>query len=102
MLVVAQGLGRRRGRAAAAADEPVGSTRWRPGSSASPSPPGSPAVSGPGGSPLWDLEAGRSVPRWLVAGWMVAVAAMGLVVEIVLSSAVRAERQRTPVVRGVA
>ncbi len=52
-------------------------------------------VGAPGQS-LWDLAADPSVPRPLVAASMVAVAAMGLVVEIVLSSAVRAERQRTP------
>ena len=48
------------------------------------------------GQSLWDLAADRDVPRPLVAASMVAVAAIGLVVEIVLSSAVRAERQRKP------
>ena len=52
-------------------------------------------VGGAGGS-LWDLTADPTVPRPFVAASMVAVAAIGLVVEIVLSSAVRAERQRTP------
>jgi hypothetical protein len=52
-------------------------------------------LGGAGGS-LWDLAADPTVPRPFVAASMVAVAAIGLVVEIVLSSAVRAERQRTP------
>jgi HD domain len=52
-------------------------------------------VGGEGGS-LWDLALDQDVPRPLVATSMVVVAAVGLVVEIVLSSAVRAERQRTP------
>ncbi len=51
---------------------------------------------GPEGGTLWDLSLGDSVPRWQIALGMVAVAAVGLVVETVLTSAVRAERQRSP------
>lgn len=51
---------------------------------------------GPGGQSLWDLEVGLVVsPAWIALG-MVAVAGIGIGVEIVLTSAVRSERQRTP------
>lgn len=49
----------------------------------------------PGGIPLWNLESGGQVALWVVAGGLLAVAAVGLAVEIALSSAVRSERQRT-------
>jgi hypothetical protein len=49
----------------------------------------------PRGTPLWELDRGGEVPLELVAGGMLAVATVGLVVEIALSSAVRSERQRT-------
>ncbi len=51
---------------------------------------------GSGGESLWDRALDQTVPRSLVALWMVLVAGAGLVVEIVLVSAVRSERQRTP------
>ena len=51
---------------------------------------------GPEGRTLWDLALDPEVPRWSVALGMVAVAAVGLSVETVLTSAVRSERQRTP------
>ena len=51
---------------------------------------------GPKGGTLWDLALDPSVPRPSVALGMVAVAAVGLAVEMVLTSAVRSERQRTP------
>lgn len=51
---------------------------------------------GPEGQSLWDHALDQSVPRWVVALWMVVIAGVGLVVEIVLASAVRSERQRTP------
>jgi HD domain len=50
----------------------------------------------PGGQSLWDREVDHSVSPWVVAIGMVGVAAVGVGVEIVLSSAVRSERQRTP------
>jgi len=50
----------------------------------------------PRGRSLWDLEVDPTVLRSVVALGMVVVAAVGIAVEIVLSSAVRAERQRTP------
>lgn len=51
----------------------------------------------PRGTPLWDLAAGAEVPLlWIVAGGFLGVAAVGLAVEIGLTSAVRSERQRTP------
>jgi hypothetical protein len=49
----------------------------------------------PRGTPLWDLASGGQVPLAAVAGGLLAVAAVGLTVEIALSSAVRSERQRT-------
>jgi len=45
---------------------------------------------------LWDLGLDEDVDRWKVALGMVAVAAIGIGVETVLTSAVRSERQRTP------
>ena len=51
---------------------------------------------GPEGGTLWDLALDPEVPRPSVALGMVAVAAVGLAVETVLTSAVRSERQRTP------
>ena len=48
------------------------------------------------GRSLWDLALEPAVPRWALALAMVAVAAVGVMVEVVLTSAVRAERQRTP------
>jgi hypothetical protein len=48
------------------------------------------------GRSLWDLAADPAVSPWLVAIGMVAVAGVGIGVELVLSSAVRSERQRTP------
>ncbi len=50
----------------------------------------------PGGQSLWQLELDTTVSRWLVALGMVVVAAIGIGVEIVLTSAVRSERQHTP------
>ena len=50
----------------------------------------------PRGRSLWDLEVASSVPRSVVALGMVGVAGIGIGVEIVLTSAVRSERQRTP------
>ncbi len=50
----------------------------------------------PGGRSLWDLADDQKVPRSLVALGMVVVAGIGIGVEIVLTSAVRSERQRTP------
>jgi len=50
----------------------------------------------PTGRSLWDLEVASSVPRSVVALGMVGVAGIGIGVEIVLTSAVRSERQRTP------
>ncbi|HSF98200.1 MAG TPA: HD domain-containing phosphohydrolase [Ornithinibacter sp.] len=49
----------------------------------------------PRGVSLWDLESGDQVPLPLVAAALLALAALGLAVEIALSSAVRSERQRT-------
>jgi HD domain len=51
---------------------------------------------GPGGRSLWDLERDQAVSPSLVALGMVAVAGIGIGVELVLSSSVRSERQRTP------
>ncbi len=48
------------------------------------------------GRSLWDAEMDGVVSAWLVAIGLVVVAAIGVSVELVLSSAVRAERQRTP------
>ena len=48
------------------------------------------------GRSLWDLALDPNVPRSVLAVAMVAVAAAGVVVEVVLASAVRSERQRTP------
>jgi hypothetical protein len=48
------------------------------------------------GSSLWDLALDPEVPRSALAIAMVAVAAAGVVVDVVLTSAVRSERQRTP------
>ena len=48
------------------------------------------------GRSLWDLALDRDVPRSAIAVAMVAVAAAGVVVDVVLTSAVRSERQRTP------
>lgn len=48
-----------------------------------------------GRSSLWDLEVHSETP-WLVAIGMVAAAGVGIAVDIVLTSAVRSERQRTP------
>ena len=50
----------------------------------------------PSGRSLWDVAVEPSGSPWLVAVGMVAVAATGISVELVLSSAVRSERQRTP------
>lgn len=50
----------------------------------------------PRGTSLWDLAGGAGGRLWLVAGGFLAVAAIGLAVEIALSSAVRSERQRRP------
>lgn len=50
----------------------------------------------PDGESLWILEVDTRVSSWLVAIGMVAVAGIGIGVELVLSSAVRSERQRTP------
>ena len=44
---------------------------------------------------LWSLEV-EGAAVWLVAMGMVAVAGVGIAVELVLSAAVRSERQRTP------
>ncbi len=48
------------------------------------------------GQTLWGLEVDPTVSPWLVAIGMVAVAGLGISVELVLSSAVRSERQRSP------
>ncbi len=45
---------------------------------------------------LWSLGVDGAVSPWLVAMGMVAVAGVGIAVELVLSAAVRSERQRTP------
>ncbi len=50
----------------------------------------------PQGVALWDLGVDISVPRWAVAIGLVAVAGVGIGVELVLSSALRSERQHTP------
>ncbi|HYN66830.1 MAG TPA: HD domain-containing phosphohydrolase [Ornithinibacter sp.] len=50
----------------------------------------------PNGRSLWSLEVDLAVSPWLVAIGMVAVAGVGIGVELVLSSAVRSERQRSP------
>ncbi len=50
----------------------------------------------PQGVSLWDLGVDSSVPRWAVAIGLVAVAGVGIGVELVLSSALRSERQHTP------
>jgi hypothetical protein len=50
----------------------------------------------PEGRSLWELEVETGVSAWLVAIGMVGVAGIGIGVEVVLSSAVRSERQRTP------
>jgi len=50
----------------------------------------------PGGRSLWDLQHDRTVSPSLVALGLVAVAGIGIGVELVLSSSVRSERQRTP------
>jgi hypothetical protein len=50
----------------------------------------------PGSHSLWALEVERAVSAWSVALGMVAVAALGISVELVLSAAVRSESQRTP------
>ena len=50
----------------------------------------------PNGRSLWSLEADVQVSPWFVALCMVAVAGVAIGVELVLSSAVRSERQRTP------
>lgn len=49
----------------------------------------------PWGLPLWDLDVGEQVPLAVVAAGFLVIAAIGLTVEIGLSSAVRSERQRT-------
>lgn len=51
---------------------------------------------GPQGQSLWELELDRALPLPVIAGAMVVVSGVGLVIEVVLSSAVRSERQRTP------
>ncbi len=51
----------------------------------------------PNGRTLWGLEVDPMVSPWLVAIGMVAVAGIGIAVELVLSSAVRSERQRLAV-----
>jgi hypothetical protein len=51
---------------------------------------------GPPGRTLWDLALDKSFPHGLVALGMVLVAGAAVAVELVLSSAVRSERQRTP------
>ena len=50
----------------------------------------------PGGRSLWDLAEDQNVSRSWVALGMVVVAAIGIGVEIVLTSAVRSERQHMP------
>lgn len=50
----------------------------------------------PEGVSLWDLAVRGSVAPWVVAIAMVAVAGVGIGVELVLSSALRSERQHTP------
>jgi hypothetical protein len=50
---------------------------------------------GPRGS-LWDLALRGEVPRWAIALVMVVLSGLGLVVEVVIASAARAERYRTP------
>ena len=50
----------------------------------------------PRGNSLWSLEVDEDFSPWFVAIGMVAVAAIGIGVELVLASAVRSERQRTP------
>ena len=50
----------------------------------------------PDGRSLWDLADDPMVSRSLVALGMVVVAALGIGVELVLSSALRSERQHTP------
>ncbi len=50
----------------------------------------------PRGNTLWGLEVDQEISAWLVAIGMVAVAGIGIGIELVLSSAVRSERQRTP------
>ncbi len=49
-----------------------------------------------GGSTLWERAATTAVSPWLVAVGMAGVAGIGIGVELVLASAVRSERQRTP------
>jgi hypothetical protein len=50
----------------------------------------------PRGNSLWSLEVDDEFFPWFVAIGMVAVAGVGIGVELVLASAVRSERQRTP------
>ena len=50
----------------------------------------------PDGVSLWDLGVGGTVSPWVVAIGMVAVAGVGIGVELVLSAALRSERQHTP------
>jgi len=50
----------------------------------------------PRGHSLWGLEDYQDVSPWFVAIGMVTVAGVGIGVELVLASAVRSERQRTP------
>ncbi|MGL5866913.1 MAG: HD-GYP domain-containing protein [Dermatophilaceae bacterium] len=45
---------------------------------------------------LWDAETGDALPRGVVVIAMALVAAVGLLTELVLASAVRSERQRSP------
>ncbi|MGL4178573.1 MAG: HD-GYP domain-containing protein, partial [Dermatophilaceae bacterium] len=45
---------------------------------------------------LWDTQTDGSLPRGVVVVAMAAVAAVGLLAELVLASAVRSERQRSP------
>ncbi|GAA4411520.1 metal-dependent phosphohydrolase [Fodinibacter luteus] len=51
---------------------------------------------GPEGQSLWDLEIDRTVPLSVIACVMAVVAAVGVIVEIMLTAAVQSERQRTP------
>jgi hypothetical protein len=51
---------------------------------------------GPSGSTLWAAQLDPTASQGLVALGMVAVAAFGLSVELVLVAGIRAERQRTP------
>ncbi len=51
---------------------------------------------GPDGGSLWELVSSAGPREWFLGLGMVAVAVVGLAVEVVLVSAVRAERRRTP------